>query len=682
MSRTRKKITTNSRVVKEHLTNYKDTFQALTELLNNSIQANAKNIKLKIDYVGNALSKSPISKIEIIDDGHGVSYSEFADKILEIGTVSKTSGKGIGRFGAFQIGDEMKIETIGFDSTESKYSKTSFTLNSNALNNVKFNEVEFDIDYEYFDAKSVATEYKVSINALHHNKQETVLKKNKLTESFLNKNIKYSIFERYPNEIFNNTVSFSINGDSITKDDFVIGKPSVLRNKFIDKKGVEHATSFYFYNIKSEMNKVKVFFQVDNSGIKSIAHEFTYSSDWYTDELGTWFIYVESPMMIIDLFRNLDIESLGEQQVTEYKHFVKETINSFFKAKNKRFEKFITTLEQDIYYPYKDGNKPSSEIHEIVFKKVAYLIEDEHKLLQKNNKIREFIYLLLNQSISNGHIEEIFNKVLNLNNDNLIKFHSLLEKTDLEDIVHFSSQVAEKNEFLDFFHELTYGEISKVLKERSQLHKILEKNLWLFGENYNGTPHVWSDRKIENIFNEIREKHFNYEPTKEDENLIELEGKGLNDITDLFFFNEKILDDETKEIMVVELKSPKCSIGQKELNQIDKYAYTIEKHSSLPNDKVKYKLILVSSKLNDYAKSKMKSASETHKKPFLYDIKSEKNIEIYVIEWKELIEQNKRKLNYLSSKLTVKDVSVKDKFEVEYSELIDKKVSAQLRKVG
>ena len=126
----------------------------------------------------------------------------------------------------------------------------------------------------------------------------------------------------------------------------------------------------------------------------------------------------------------------------------------------------------------------------------------------------------------------------------------------------------------------------------------------------------------------------------------------------------------------------RTSIGQKELNQIDKYAYTIEKHSSLPNDKVKYKLILVSSKLNDYAKSKMKSASETHKKPFLYDIKSEKNIEIYVIEWKELIEQNKRKLNYLSSKLTVKDVSVKDKFEVEYSELIDKKVSAQLRKVG
>ena len=70
---------------------------------------------------------------------------------------------------------------------------------------------------------------------------------------------------------------------------------------------------------------------------------------------------------------------------------------------------------------------------------------------------------------------------------------------------------------MEFLHELTYGEISKHLKERSQLHKIVENELWLFGENYNGTPKLWSDKKIGNILVELRDKYFNYEPTEEEE---------------------------------------------------------------------------------------------------------------------------------------------------------------------
>ncbi len=249
-------------------------------------------------------------------------------------------------------------------------------------------------------------------------------------------------------------------------------------------------------------------------------------------------------------------------------------------------------------------------------------------------------------------------------------------------MVHFASVVADKTEFLEFLHELTYGKLSKHLKERSQLHKIVEDELWLFGENYNGTPKLWSDKKIGNILKELRIKYFNYEPTKDDENLIEFDESGLNDITDLFFFNEKITDTDVKEIMVVELKSPKCAISKKELNQIDDYAFTIEQHSALPNEKVKYKLILISSRLTKYAKSQVKSRRLNFPdNPFMYDKKTEKNIEVYVMEWSELIEQNKRKLSYLANKLEVKDKSVKTKFEKEYAELVDEKISAQLRLV-
>jgi hypothetical protein len=48
------------------------------------------------------------------------------------------------------------------------------------------------------------------------------------------------------------------------------------------------------------------------------------------------------------------------------------------------------------------------------------------------------------------------------------------------------------------------------------------------------------------------------------------------------------------------------------------------------------------------------------------------------MEWSELIELNKRKLGYLSTKLKVKDVSVKQKFANEYPDIINEKLSSRL----
>ena len=677
-----KKITTNSRVIKDLLTKYKDTFQAFCELINNSIQANSKNISIDIKYINSATNSSPIDRIVLRDDGYGVPYNEFDERILEIGTTVKNRGQGIGRFGALQIGELMHIETVGYDEKKKKYSKTKFSLDSTDLKDAQLQETVFKVDFEYFTGKKKPY-YQVVIEKPYHSKAEKIPKRNKISPHFTQPNIKQAIFENYPYQIFNNKVRFKINGEEVKREDFVVGKPSKKTVPYTNKSGDDHEINFYFYNIKSSLNKVKVFFQTDNAGLKSVAHEYTYSSDWFTPDLGTWFIYLDSPFLDSDLFRNLDLETLGEEEIKKLKIAVKETINEFFKAKNKRFEKFINNLESDQYYPYRE-EKPPSKSQEILFKKVAYIIEDEHKLIQKDEKVRNFLYPLLNKAIENGNIEFIFSEVLKLSDKNIEKFKLLLDKTDLEDVVHFASIVADKLEFLDFLHELTYGEISDYVKERSQLHKIVEDQLWLFGENYNGTPNLWSDKKIGKILKDIRSNFFKYEPTKEDENLIEIpEDKGLNDITDLFFFNEKITDNDEREIMVVELKSPKCAISEKEIAQINRYAFTLEQESSLPANKVKYKLLLISSKLTKYAKSQVKSRRETFPDhPFLFDKKTDKNIEVYVMEWSELIEQNKRKLGYLSSKLNVKDRSVKNKFEKEYADLIDEKISSRLRLVG
>lgn len=105
MSKKTTSFNTNGRVISEMLTKYRDTFRALTELINNSIQAESTEIKLNIDYGISTDPLNPLIKsIEIIDNGKGICSKDFEKKIFEIGTTVKSGGQGVGRFSALQIG--------------------------------------------------------------------------------------------------------------------------------------------------------------------------------------------------------------------------------------------------------------------------------------------------------------------------------------------------------------------------------------------------------------------------------------------------------------------------------------------------------------------------------------------------------------------------------------------------
>lgn len=678
MNSVTKRLTTNTRIIKEHFNKYGDTFKAFKELINNSIQAGSKKISIDIEYVEDLSFKSGIKNITIRDNGVGVAHSDFEKKILEVGTTVKENGFGIGRFSSFQLGELMHIETVAYDSQLKQYTKTTLSLDTLDIADAQFENTELTVGFEELGEAKQTPYYQVKIERLHHNINEKTIAKNQLSKKFLKDNINDAIFESYPFELFNGSVKFSVNEYELKREDFVLGNPTKNKLQYTDKKGTEHSLDFFFYNVKVSLNKVKVFFQVENAGLKSIVHEFTYSSDFQSPDLGTWFIYIDFSHLDTDLFRNLDLEGLGEAEVKNLKGAIRDHINEFFKPKNRKYEKFVTSLEADAFYPYNTRHAASTS-QEVIFKKVAYLIEKEHHILGNEEKIRTFLYPLLDRAISDGNVKYVFEQVLKLSEDGLEKFKGLLKRTDMEDVIHFASLVAEKTEFLDFLHEIVYGDISKHIKERSQLHKIVEEQLWLFGENYNNTPRLWSDKKLGNIISELNEKQLVSEPSTEDENLIEISDEGLNDITDLFFLNEKSTDSGDREIMIVELKAPKCAISEKELKQIDKYAFTIEENAAFPSDGVRYKLILISSKLTRFAKSKMKSAQKAYPdKPFLYEIKSEKNIEIYVMTWSELIQFNRKKMSYLANQLAVKEKSVSEKFEEEYSELIDDKVASRL----
>jgi len=675
----KRKFTTNSRVVYDLLANYVNTFTAFCELINNSIQAEAKNIKINIAYSANAVEK-PISKIIIADDGHGVHSIDIEKKLLDIGTKTKTGGQGVGRFAALQIGNDIKIETIGFCPELKTYSKILIPIEAEQLaKSPKIEDIDFETIEETLNGGLHNTYYKVEINDIHHGSQREISKKQKLGENFLKDKISDAIFERYPLKIFNKSPKFYLNEEYLNPENYIIGTPEKSIKTYINQKGEECKVYFDFLHINSNADKRKIFLTTSNAGIQTIANSFEFDANWLSPKIGTWYIYIWSDSISADLYRNFNLEDL-DPEIRNYKTFVKEKLNEFFKTKNEEFDSFSYKLENDLYYPYRE-KKASSKSKKAIFNKLAYLVEDKYFLLKEQSNLRELIYPLIDKTIANGELTNILRNILKLNTKMVSKFNLLLEKTELENLIEFSEKLTNKLEDIDFLEKINYSEISKHVKERKQLHKFVETMLWLFGEEYNDCTTLLSDKNLGANLNSLREKFLLYEPKKKDENLDDtVTDKSIKSITDLFFYSEKIIDKDKREVLVVELKAPKVKLGIKELEQVKKYAYEIEQSGKF-SEKLKFKIILIGTNINDRAKYEIEAAQEKEENPYFYFRSKKGNIEIWVLKWSDLFENLKRKLKYMSNELEIKDVDIEKKIEEDFQGIEFGRIKSSLRKV-
>ena len=247
-------------------------------------------------------------------------------------------------------------------------------------------------------------------------------------------------------------------------------------------------------------------------------------------------------------------------------------------------------------------------------------------------------------------------------------------------MIEFSDKVARKVEGLEFLEKLVYSEISKNVKERKELHKFLEKMLWVFGEEYNETTKLLSDKNLEKNLFKLRDDHLTYKPSKKDDNIDESVQKQIKSITDLFLYNERVLDHKKREVLVVELKAPRVKISPKELEQVMKYATEIDKLHSVSHN-VNFKILLISSSINSDAEYRINGNKQNEDNPYFYFRNESKNIEVWVMKWSDLIENVRRKLTYMSEILQIKDVDVQEKAARDFQEIEFGKYNSTLKKV-
>ena len=324
----------------------------------------------------------------------------------------------------------------------------------------------------------------------------------------------------------------------------------------------------------------------------------------------------------------------------------KEQLRSHFKARlaedtRSRVERW----KKEAVYPYDADpispiERAERQVFDIVALNVATAIPDFETLDARNKR---FQLRMLKQGVENSpeEIQLIMTEVLGLPKQKQEELVKLLRRTTLAAVISSAKMVADRLEFLTGLEAMLFdGELKKHFKERSQLHKIVAENTWLFGEQFALTV---SDQSL----TEVLRKHLKEIGSDAivDKPVKRLDGS--TGIVDLFMTRKvpSARADE-RDYLIVELKAPSVKIGQKETGQVRSYAFAVQEDERFRNIKVRWEFWVISNDLDKFARSEISSNDRPYGMLHRQD-----GLQIWVRTWSEILNDCRTRLQLFEKEL-------------------------------
>lgn len=617
----------------EHLAKFLNTkpVRALEELIWNALDADAN----EIDIIMERNELQGIESIIITDNGRGINYENVTSYFGNLGNSHKLEKKfspggrkyhgkqGEGRYSAFVLGENVKWYSV----SEQNGQFNEFDINGD-LNQLKTFEVS-----QPSNSFSDCTGVTVRIDNLVHENIDKLEKTYELYQSLsmtfspyllAYKGIKINIdgHEINPNEIIKDTMEHEI---SVITDTAGIIRGSL---KIIEWKAGRHK-NLYLCGLEDNC--------IDEENMSFRTSSFSHTA------------FLKSKVISALVEENrLEIRELDENFITLRDEALKKIKEIYRDRLANAASDEVKKIKEDNIYPYtgeakNDVDKATRQVFDIFAYKVNEFIP-EFSRTTKNSK--KFTYRLLKEALESNpsSLRFILSEVLNLSSDQQNELATILEKTSLDSIINTTNLITNRVSFLYGLENILCGdEYHKRVKERSQLHKILLNELWLFGEHY---TYSYDDISLKNVL----KKHIELLGRNELEDQIDFSKlNDLNDIPDIGLSRQCIIGEQDHyENLVIELKRPSCVITEKEISQIKKYAYKIEDNMYFDKEKTKWKFILLGTKLDSYSKKELNQHNRAQ--GLVYE-SADSNVEVWVKEWNQVIQEAKGKYQHLKEKL-------------------------------
>ncbi len=557
---------------------------ALSELVWNGFDADSDRVEVHLEL--NKLGS--LQSIRVRDFGYGIDYSNVETLFGNLGDSWKREGgrqngralhgkNGKGRFKAFALGDRVEWNTTYRHNGKSY----SYKITGKRLSLDDFMTTD-PIEAERTPTGTEVTVYNPLRNFRSLQEEATPLELAKIFAAYLTE---------YPG------LAFEYNGLTIDPKnvqnhcgDYPLGEVELG-----DGRKVMVAVSIIEWSIPTD----RVLHLCDASGIA--LHEL--ESGRQIRAPGFHFTgYIKS-----DHFRELDKSNqlaLAEMHpdVLAILKVARIKIKEHFRHRLiENQSKIIERWKEEQIYPYddKDNLDPVEVAERQVFDILAFNVQSYLPSFDDADaKSRKFTFRLLAQAVRENpdSVQKIIGEVLGLKKNEQDDLAELLQKTSLSSIITSAKIVANRLDFLNGLEVLLFDkESKKILLERDQLHKILEKEAWLFDEEFSLAG---SEIRLEKVL----EKHLDKLGKREDDpDPVEV-GEGKTGRLDLML--HKAIQPRTGEFdyLVVELKRPSKKIDEEVLMQIKKYAMAVANDERFRDIKIRWKFVAISNDLNEYAK--------------------------------------------------------------------------------
>jgi hypothetical protein len=239
-----------------------------------------------------------------------------------------------------------------------------------------------------------------------------------------------------------------------------------------------------------------------------------------------------------------------------------------------------------------------------------------------------------------GNLMTVLDEVFRLSKPDREALERLLQRTSLSNIVQTSSQVADRLDFLAALRLMTFDpETAGKVRERAELHKILLRELWVFGDEF----HLMvSDQSLD----EVLRRHLDHlgrslvgpQPVRRDD--------GTVGIVDLMLGRAR-RGSGGREHLIVELKAPRVKIGGKEVTQIKSYAEAVVSDPQFRDAAAKWEFMIVST---DMDKLTRLDATAPNRAPGCI-AEWDNGVRIWAKTWSDIIEECEQRLHYYRERL-------------------------------
>ncbi|OZF42698.1 ATP-binding protein [Rhodococcus sp. 14-2470-1a] len=610
----------------QKLAHENDPVRAVIELVWNSLDADAHHV----DVVLHRNETDVVIGVEIIDDGHGMAPEEIATEFKWVGnswkkTAIRSKGEnrplhgrfGQGRLRAFALGARATWETVA-DSVDGRRLQSTVRAQASHRNDVEVSDpIEVDAD----TGTRFAGEGKESLDALGRDAAEEGL-----------------TMILAPYLITHTGIEVVYDGRRIQPADN-IAHDTLVPVEWEHNGAVRHAKLRVIEWVKAKERAVHL---CDSETVvvdtldTPPGPDFTYSAYLMWDEMpehhGQWPLarMETTPSVLGVLLKELD------QVLEDY----------LDTRRAERRRELVEDWKSGHVYPYQ--GEPTSEEEKVERATFDVVATSIRRHIPKGKQKQRLTLGLLKDSLQQrpGDVSALLDEYVGLSIDERDQLDRLLTRTGLSRVIQASSDVTNRLEFLRALELMVFDpETNKLVGEREHLHRILESELWVFGEQYNFMVSERGltaalDRHVELLGAGRGEKH----PVKRLDGTI-----GRLDL----LLSVAATEHDRNRHLVVELKAPKVVASLTELNQIKSYAKAVAQDARFASSTTEWDFWLVTGEIDDDVRQEANQKNRERGLVFEPDLPEAPGakVRVWVRDWGQIIDAAKRRLDYFQKSL-------------------------------